>query len=245
VTLDRLERLARQRDEARAGFDELLRKAQRLRAALTKSRAEVARLRKTRERVRAIRAKCDLLHAERASLDREATRLLARLTEAQVALVGVEAELEDERGQAHAERQAWQAQLRDLLEEAARRQEAERAAEHKAAALQIKVTKLRSLYDETRQRRDLALDQVETLGQQVATLTERCARLSAYLEEAEAERRQSDQGYQVEIDRLNSLLGEALEEAEAALERDAANRAEIARLQARLARRTQALSAAE
>jgi chromosome segregation ATPase len=245
VSLDRLERLARQRDEARAGFDELLRKARRLRTALARSRAQVARLRQSRERVRAIRAKCDLLHAERASLDREVTRIQSRLTEAQVALVGVEAELEDQRSRAHAERQAWQAQLRDLLGEAASRQAAERAAARRAEALQLKVTKLRGLYDETRQQRDQALEQVGTLGQRVATLGERCARLSAYLDEAEAERRQSDQGYRAEIDRLNSLLGEALEEAEAALERDASSRAQIARLQARLARRTQALAAAD
>jgi len=91
------------------------------------------------------------------------------------------------------------------------------------------VKKLRSRYDEARQQRDEALRQVETLGR-------RCALLGGYLDEAEAERRASEQAHQAELDRLTAALGEALEETESALEREAAHLARIRTLQAELAR---------
>jgi chromosome segregation ATPase len=159
-------------------------------------------------------------------MERETAALQSRLTEVQVTLIGVEAELDEERSRYETERRSWQEQS-----------EIHRSVAREAGALRIKVAKLRALYDQTREERDEALRQVEALDQRIDTLGERCGRLSAYLEEAQADRRVLDQTHQAEIDRLDSVLREALDEAESALERHVALEAQVRRLQARLAAR--------
>jgi hypothetical protein len=183
----RLDPAIRDSDES----ERLRREVQDLRSELERSRAEIARLRRSNEALRIFRARCDKLQAERTIIMRETVQLQNRLVESQVSLVGVEAEIEESR----AERGAWE-------EERA----IHRSVERTARSLLLKVKKLRSRYNETCQERDAARWQVETLAEQVETLRQRAARLSAYLDDAEAERRDADQRHLAEIDRLSAAL---------------------------------------
>jgi chromosome segregation ATPase len=216
--------LVRQRDEASAEAHRLREENETLRCDLEDQNAEIERLHGGAERLLVVRAKCDQLFAEHVMMEREAAALQTRLTEVQVTLIGVEAELDEERSRYETQRRAWQEQS-----------EIHCSVAREAGALRIKVAKLRALYDQTREERDEALSQVEALDQRVDTLRERCGRLSAYLEEAQTDRRVLDQTHQAEIDRLDAALCEALDEAESALERHVALETQVKRLQARLA----------
>lgn len=222
---ERLDRLARERDEARGECERLRAEADALRADQAGRLAEIAQLRKSSERLEAIRA-------ERGMLGREAARLQARHVALQVALVEAEAELDDSRNRARAELDESESRHRGFLAEATRqfdehrnrfeheRQawrvslEAHRRVEHEAAVLRMKVKKIRGLYDVMRQQRDATLQQVQDLQERVEILSQRSGRLSAYLEESESERRAAERGHQVEIERLVAALNGALGEAE-------------------------------
>jgi chromosome segregation ATPase len=216
---------SRQPSAVRVDVERLREENEALRCELEDQNAEVERLQGVAERLLVVRAKCDQLYAERVMMERETASLHTRLTEVQVTLIGVEADLDEERSRYETERRAWQEQL-----------EIHGSVAREAWALRTKVAKLRALYDQTREERDEALAQVEVLDQRVATLGARSARLSAYLDEAQAERRASDQAHQAQIERLDAALREALDEAESALERHAALETQIQMLQAGLTR---------
>jgi chromosome segregation ATPase len=250
---ERRDRLVQERDAARAVCGRLREEAEVLRSEMAKHLAEVKRLRTTAEEVNELRSDCDRLNAERDMMGREASQLQARLVEHQLTLVETEADLDDCRDRARAERLESQERCQGIVAEGERRLaeqrgdfEVERQAwreqvaihrkvEHEAEALQAKVKKLRGLYDETRRERDEARQQNETLGR-------RCALLSTYLYEAEAERLAADQGHQAEIDRLTSALTEALEAAESAQRSDALHADQVRKLQAELAQHEHELS---
>src|SRR5262249_24794432 len=82
---------------------------------------ENERLRKTAGKFLAVRAERDQLNTERALVAQEVRQLRNRLVEAQVALVEVEAELDESRERALAESQAGLRQRAELLEELERR----------------------------------------------------------------------------------------------------------------------------
>ncbi len=115
-------RLARERDEAQAQCARLAHEVDRVRDKLAERLHEVARLQKKADRLRTVRAERDQLNAERTMLAREATQLQARMVEAQVALVEVGAELDECRERLSTERQDWQDQRRQLIEEGERHQ---------------------------------------------------------------------------------------------------------------------------
>jgi len=116
--LECVNRLVRERDEARAQCARLVHEVDHVRKQMAERLSEVARLRKSADRLKTVRAERDQLNAERAMLAREATQLQARMVETQVALVEVEAELDDCRQLLSAERQEWQQQRLELIEEA-------------------------------------------------------------------------------------------------------------------------------
>jgi hypothetical protein len=243
---ERLERVTRERDEAWAECARLREEARDLRSGTATHLAEIARLRENAEKLSSLRAERDRLNADRELMAREANQLQARLVELQVTLVETEAELDESRNWARAEQLEWQERCEAIRVEGNRRLaeqrgefEVERQAwieqlaihrkvEHEARTLQVKVKKLRDLYDATRQERDDAYRRIETLGQ-------RCSRLSAYLDEAEAERSAADRSHQAEVERLSSALAEALEAAESALRRNGTRVQEVRRYQAELA----------
>jgi hypothetical protein len=202
----RLGELAREREEARAEADRLREENEALRSELEYRSVEVERLQGLAERLLVVRAKCDQLFAERVWMERETSALQTRLTEIQVTLIGVEADLDEQRSHHETERHRWEKQA-----------ESHRPIAREARALGIKVAKLRALNDQTRLERDQAVGLVEVLDRRVDTLGARCARLSAYLDEAQTERRVADQAYQAEIDRLDAALRAALEETDSGL----------------------------
>jgi len=115
-------RLVQERDEARAQCTRLAHEVDRVRDKLAERLHEVARLQKKADRLKAVRAERDQLNAERTMLTREATQLQARMVEAQVALVEVGAELDECRERLSAERQDWQRERHQLIEEGERHQ---------------------------------------------------------------------------------------------------------------------------
>jgi hypothetical protein len=92
---EQVARLVFERDEAQTECVRLRHAIELLQAELGQQLSEVARLRKSAERLKAVRAERDRLNAERAMLVREAADLHARLVETQVTLVEVEEELEE------------------------------------------------------------------------------------------------------------------------------------------------------
>jgi len=250
---ERYDRLVRERDEALAECGRLREEALALRSKMAGQTAEFERLRKAAEAVDELRSECDRLGAERDMMRRETQQIQARLVELQITLVETEAELDDGRERVRAERLEWEERCRGIVAECERRLaeqrgdfeverqawaeqvEDHRKAEHEAEAVRAKVKKLRGLYDATRLERDEARQQVETLAR-------RCAALSAYLDEAQAERLAADQAHQAEIDRLNSALAEALDEAESALRSDVLHAEQVRKLQADLAQHERELS---
>jgi chromosome segregation ATPase len=234
---------------AQAEYARLHQEAESLRGELAKAQAEVARLRRSAEKLPALRAECDRLIAERALMLRDATQHQARLVENQLTLVEVEAELEECRERTLAGRREWEQQRQQLIAEherarseherqfdAERRarlaeQEVHRRVAHEAETLHRKVNKLRRQNQVTCVQRDEALDQAVILGEKVQTLEDRCVRLSTYLDEAQVELRLANETHQAKIQRLDEALSEALEEAEAALERESAHLAQFCALQ--------------
>ncbi len=218
-----LDRLRRERDQSQAGCARLQNEVQELGTKLDARSAEAARLRKSAARLLPFRGECDRLYAEQAVMSRDAARQESRLVEIQVTLVEVEAQLDELRERSEAER-------RSRLEEQAIHRRVAREAE----LLQDKVKRLRRHGARVRQQRDQALRQVESLGQTVDRLNERCARLSAYLDDAETENRVAQETHQAETSQLREALNEALDEAESALQRETAHLARIQALQDQL-----------
>jgi hypothetical protein len=111
-------RLVKERDEAWEQCARLAREVGSVRDQLAERLAEVARLRKSADRLKAVRAERNQLNAERAMLAREATQLQSRMVETQVTLVEVGAELDECRERLSTERQEWHQQRQQLIAEA-------------------------------------------------------------------------------------------------------------------------------
>jgi len=141
----------------------------------------------------------DRREAERAQWHAERSQWQARFEEQhRHFLADAERRLEEQRGRFEAERQSWREQA-DVL----------RGFEREAGALQKKIEKLRGAFDAARQERDELRARVERLEQQRG-------KLGAWLDEVQAECRESDRAHREEIERLTLALEEALSEAEAA-----------------------------
>jgi hypothetical protein len=100
-----LDRLTRERDEARAEGDQLRQEACALRYELEGYRSVVAQLSQSAEKLTRVRAERNQLKVERDMLGREAAESKARLLALQLTLVEAEAELDDCRARARA---AWE-----------------------------------------------------------------------------------------------------------------------------------------
>jgi hypothetical protein len=113
--------LLRERDQATEECERLRREVQELQCELARHQTENERLRKTAGKFLAVRAERDQLNTERALVAQEVRQLRNCLVETQVAVVEVEAELDDCRERALAERQEGLRQRAELLEELERR----------------------------------------------------------------------------------------------------------------------------
>jgi hypothetical protein len=119
--VDWLRDLLREREQATEECERLRRAVQELHCELARHQTENQRLRRTAGRFLAVRAERDQLNAERTLVAQEVRQLRNRLVETQVALVEVEAELDDCRERALAERPEVLRQRAELLDELERR----------------------------------------------------------------------------------------------------------------------------